>query len=93
LNKVKGKSKFKNKEKTKPDKKEGNKMRLKANQEIRNACQNSNVTLWMLAERLSIADSTLSKQLRRELPTKRKQEILEVIRMLAEEMAVTGDDE
>lgn len=68
-------------------------MRLKANQEIRNACQNSNVTLWMLAERLSIADSTLSKQLRRELPTKRKQEILEVIRMLAEEMAVTGDDE
>lgn len=62
-----------------------------ANQDIRDACKENNVTLWQVAEQLGYADTTLSKHLRRELPDSKKREILDIIKQLGTETAVDGD--
>ena len=52
------------------------------NQEIRTAVKRSGVRMWQVAEALGIADTTLSKRLRKELPDNERENILEVISAL-----------
>ncbi len=53
------------------------------NSEIRNSAKEKGVKLWEIADALSIADTTLSKKLRRELSAEEKEMILGVIEQLA----------
>lgn len=55
------------------------------NVEIRRAAGGAGVKLWELAEALGIADTSLSRKLRRELPDDEKQRILEIIDWLSKE--------
>lgn len=55
------------------------------NLEIRRAAGGAGIKLWELAEALGVADATLSRKLRRELPDDEKQRILEVIDLLSKE--------
>ena len=57
------------------------------NNVIRQAAKSAGVKLWELAEALGIADSTLSRHLRRELPDEEKQKILEIIDRLSKEVS------
>ena len=50
-----------------------------ANVEIRNAAKEAGVCLWQIAERIGINDGNFSRKLRRELPEREKQEILQII--------------
>lgn len=59
-----------------------------ANQDIRRAAAASGVRLWQIADACGIADSSLSRMLRRELPTTKKQEIFAIIGKIASQ----GDD-
>ena len=56
-----------------------------ANQDIRRTAAGNGVRLWQLADALGIADSSLSRKLRRELPDEEKKKILSVIAKLAKE--------
>lgn len=49
------------------------------NRDIRGAAAGAGVRLWEVAEALGIADCSLSRKLRRELPPEEKAKILEVI--------------
>ena len=53
------------------------------NAEIRRAAGGAGVKLWELAEALGVADATLSRKLRHELPEDEKQKILEIIDRLS----------
>ena len=55
------------------------------NTEIRRAAGGAGVKLWELAEALGVADATLSRKLRHELPEDEKQKILEIIDRLSKE--------
>lgn len=55
------------------------------NQEIRRAAAGAGVRLWQIAEALGIADCSLSRKLRRELPDEEKAKIFSIIRELARE--------
>jgi len=55
------------------------------NTEIRLAVVAANVKLWEVAEALGIADNSLSRKLRRELPDEEKKRILAVIERLKAE--------
>lgn len=50
---------------------------------IRQEAKRSGVALWEVAEALGIADSTLYRQLRRELPEEKRKEALAAIRAIA----------
>ena len=54
------------------------------NLEIRSAVEDAGLRFWQLADALAIAESTLSKRLRHELPEDEKERILTVIRQLKE---------
>lgn len=56
-----------------------------ANLDIREAAVSSKVKLWQIADVLGIADSNLSRKLRKELPQKEKDHIFSIIKQLAEE--------
>lgn len=56
------------------------------NQEIRRAAAGAGVKLWQVAEALGIADCSLSRKLRRELPLEEKEKVLSLIRELAQEV-------
>lgn len=56
-----------------------------ANLDIREAAVSSKVKLWQIADVLGIADSNLSRKLRKELPQNEKDRIFSIIRQLAEE--------
>lgn len=58
-------------------------MSTTANIEIRESAKKNGVKLWMVAEAMGIADSGLSKKLRRELPADERERILSVIDQLA----------
>jgi hypothetical protein len=45
------------------------------------------VKLWQVAEALGIADCSLSRKLRRELPVEEKEKIFSIIRELAQEVS------
>ena len=50
---------------------------------IRQEAKRSGVALWEVAEALGVADSTLYRQLRRELPAEKQKKALAVIRAIA----------
>lgn len=55
------------------------------NQDIRRTAAGAGVKLWQIAGALGIADYSLSRKLRRELPTEEKEKIFSIIRELAKE--------
>ena len=55
------------------------------NTDIKVAAIRAGVKLWELAEALGIADTSLSRKLRRELLDDEKQRILEIIDLLSKE--------
>lgn len=56
------------------------------NQDIRRTAAGAGVKLWQIAEALGIADCSLSRKLRRELPPEEKQKIFGIIRELSKEV-------
>lgn len=56
-----------------------------ANLDIREAAVSSRVKLWQVADVLGIADSNLSRKLRKELPQDEKERIFSIIKQLAKE--------
>ena len=57
------------------------------NQDIRRAAAGAGVKLWQIAEAMHMADSSLSRKLRRELPPEEKPRVFAVIRELSGEVA------
>ncbi|MCI8844683.1 MAG: hypothetical protein HFF08_11410 [Oscillospiraceae bacterium] len=55
------------------------------NQDIRRTAAGAGVKLWQIAEALGIADCSLSRKLRRELPPEEKTRMLNIIRELSKE--------
>ena len=55
------------------------------NQDIRRTAAGAGVKLWQIAGALGIAGCSLSRKLRRELPTEEKEKIFSIIRELAKE--------
>lgn len=55
------------------------------NQDIRRTAAGSGVKLWQIAESLGIADCSLSRKLRKELPNDEKEKIFSIIDRLAKE--------
>lgn len=55
------------------------------NLEIRRKLKEAGLYQWVLAERMHIAEQTLVRKLRRELPEEEKQKILTIIEELAVE--------
>lgn len=53
------------------------------NQDIRKTAAGSGVRLWQIADALGIADCSLSRKLRKELPDDEKKEIFCIIERLA----------
>ena len=57
-----------------------------SNLDIRNTAAGNGVRLWQIAEALGIADCSLSRKLRKELPAEEKQEIFGIIEKLSKEV-------
>lgn len=57
------------------------------NQDIRRAAAGNGVFLWQVADVMGIADSSLSRKMRKELPEDEKQKIFGIIAELAKEAA------
>lgn len=55
------------------------------NKDIKVKARKSGVLIWEIADRLGIADTTMSRKLRKELPDSEKQEIFKIIDELAAE--------
>lgn len=55
------------------------------NQDIRRTAAGAGVKLWQIAEALGIADCSLSRKLRKELPDDEKEKIFSIIDRLAKE--------
>ena len=55
------------------------------NADIKEKASASNVSLWQIADALGIADTTLSKKLRKELPENEKERIFTIIENLSKE--------
>lgn len=55
------------------------------NQDIRRTAAGAGVKLWQIAEALGIADCSLSRKLRQELPQEEKDRIFSIIRELSRE--------
>ena len=60
------------------------------NKDIKVKARKSGVLIWEIADRLGIADTTMSRKLRKELPDSEKQEIYKIIDELAAEKAATN---
>lgn len=56
------------------------------NQDIRRTAAGSGVKLWQIAEALGIADCSLSRKLRRELPAEEKAKIFSIIKQISGEV-------
>ena len=56
-----------------------------SNQDIPRTAAGAGVKLWQIAEALGIADCSLSRKLRRELPAEEKERIFAIIDRLAKE--------
>jgi hypothetical protein len=56
----------------------------KANQDVRKVAKDAGVPLWVVANRLGLHESVLSRMLRFELPDQRKSEIMATISKIAE---------
>ena len=55
------------------------------NKDIKVKARKSGVLIWEIADRLGIADTTMSRKLRKELPDSEKQEIFMIIDEFAAE--------
>lgn len=58
-----------------------------SNQDIRRTAAGAGVKLWQIAEALGIADCSLSRKLRRELPAEEKEKIFSIIQKLSQEVS------
>lgn len=58
------------------------------NQDVRQKASSAGLKLWQIAEALGIADYTLSRKLRKELPDDEKEQIFSVIRELTQEASI-----
>lgn len=56
------------------------------NQDIRRTAAGAGVKLWQIADALGIADCSLSRKLRKELPQEEKERIFEIIQQLSKEV-------
>ena len=56
------------------------------NQDIRRTAAGAGVKLWQIADALGIADCSLSRKLRKELPQEEKKQIFEIIKDLSKEV-------
>ena len=56
------------------------------NQDIRRAAAGAGLKLWQVADALGIADGSLSRKLRHELPAEEKEKIFSIIQELAREV-------
>ena len=63
---------------------------MKSNMVIRSASKSAGVRLWQIAEALEIQETALSRKLRHELPTEKKNKILGIIEALAQERQEVG---
>lgn len=50
-----------------------------ANQDIRNEAKKAGVKLWQIADKLGISEPTITRLMRRELNTEKKEEIFKII--------------
>ena len=57
-----------------------------SNQDIRRTAAGAGVKLWQVADALGIADCSLSRKLRKELPQEEKDRIFGIIRELSQEV-------
>lgn len=57
-----------------------------ANQDIKRTAAGAGVKLWQIADKLGIADCSLSRKLRKELPQDEKEHIFSIIRELSGEV-------
>ena len=57
-----------------------------SNQDIRRTAAGAGVKLWQIADALGIADCSLSRKLRKELPQEEKEQIFEIIKDLSKEV-------
>lgn len=55
------------------------------NQDIRRTAAGAGVKLWQIADALGIADCSLSRKLRKELPQEEKDRIFKIIKELSQE--------
>lgn len=55
------------------------------NEEVRRAAAGAGVRLWQIADALGIADCSLSRKLRKELPQAEKEKIFAIIRNISGE--------
>ena len=58
-----------------------------ANQDIRRIAAGAGVKLWQIADALGIADCSLSRKLRKELPRGEKERIVAIIKELSQEVS------
>ena len=58
-----------------------------SNQDIRRTAAGAGVKLWKIADALGIADCSLSRKLRKELPQEEKEEIFTIIQKLSQEVS------
>ena len=56
------------------------------NQDIRRTAAGAGVKLWQIADALGIADCSLSRKLRKELPQEEKDRIFGIIREMSQEV-------
>ena len=56
------------------------------NQDIRRTAAGAGVKLWQIADAVGIADCSLSRKLRKELPQEEKDRIFGIIRELSQEV-------
>lgn len=57
------------------------------NQDIRRSAAGAGVKLWQIADVLGIADCSLSRKLRKELPQPEKEKIMSIIERLSNEVS------
>lgn len=57
------------------------------NQDIRRVAAGAGVKLWQIADALGIADCSLSRKLRKELPQEEKDKIFSIIKQLSQEVS------
>ena len=58
-----------------------------SNQDIRRTAAGAGVKLWQIADALGIADCSLSRKLRKELPQEEKEEIFTILQKLSQEVS------
>lgn len=56
------------------------------NEDVREKIANAGVRMWKVAEALGVADTTLSKKLRKELSEDEKRKIFSIVEQLAREV-------